>query len=188
MSPFAFRTAMARWLLSFALLAATGCAQHTSPAPAASPTRPIPLPLPSSRPAAAGTDDTAPDAVSAAALTAMWSIDTATDHDPRAAALRASPWLSPAYLAALRSDPSPGTDATWTTWAAHRARTQVNLAPGHDQRPADTATTAYRQWSLTITPVGRDGWRGPPSDLTAFATLTREHHGATWKVAAITVS
>jgi hypothetical protein len=118
----------------------------------------------------------------------MWSIDTTVDRDPRAAALRAGPWLSSAYQAALRSDPSPGTDATWTAWTAHRARTRVTLTPGQDQRPADTTTTALRQWSLTITPVGRDGWRGPRTRLIAFVTLARSHRGAPWRVTATTVS
>ncbi|GAA3125341.1 hypothetical protein GCM10020001_052940 [Nonomuraea salmonea] len=95
------------------------------------------------------------DTVSTAVLTAMWSVDTTTDHDQRDAALRAAGWLSPEYLAELRDGPQVGTDAAWATWAAHRARTRASLTEGRDTRPPDTATQADRQWQLTVTPHRR---------------------------------
>ncbi|MET8865634.1 hypothetical protein ABZW11_22075 [Nonomuraea sp. NPDC004580] len=127
------------------------------------------------------------DAVSTAVLTAMWSVDTTTDHDQRDAALRAAGWLSPEYLAELRDGPQVGTDAAWATWAAHRARTRASLTEGRDTRPPDTATQADRQWQLTVTPIGADGWRGKPLTMTAFVALERPRRSAPWRVTAVTL-
>ncbi|MFI7615677.1 hypothetical protein ACIBP6_31085 [Nonomuraea terrae] len=127
------------------------------------------------------------DAVSTAVLTTMWSIDTTTDRDQRDAVLRAAGWLSPAYLADLRTGPRVGTDAAWTTWAAHRAHTRPALTAGRDTRPPDTATHAYRQWQLAVTPIGADGWRGRPLTMTAFVVLQRRERSAPWSVTAVTL-
>ncbi|MFB9475763.1 hypothetical protein ACFFR3_40265 [Nonomuraea salmonea] len=127
------------------------------------------------------------DTVSTAVLTAMWSVDTTTDHDQRDAALRAAGWLSPEYLAELRDGPQVGTDAAWATWAAHRARTRASLTEGRDTRPPDTATQADRQWQLTVTPIGADGWRGEPLAMTAFVALERPKRSAPWRVTAVTL-
>ncbi|PZG22362.1 hypothetical protein [Nonomuraea aridisoli] len=127
------------------------------------------------------------DAVSTAVLTTMWSIDTTADRDQRDAVLRAAGWLSPDYLADLRTAPRVGTDAAWTTWAAHRARTRPTLTAGRDTRPPDTATHAYRQWQLAVTPIGADGWRGRPLTMTAFVALHRDRRCAPWRVAAVTL-
>ena len=127
------------------------------------------------------------DAVSAAVLTTMWRIDTTTDRDQRDAVLRAAGWLSPAYLADLRAGSQVGTDAAWTGWAAHRARTEPSLIAGRDQRQPDTATHADRQWRLTVTPIGADGWRGRPLTMTVFVALQRDRRSAPWRVVAVTL-
>lgn len=152
----------------------------TSPAPASAPAS-------SPAPAFGKIDQRDADAVSAAVLTTMWRIDTTTDRDHRDAVLRAAGWLSPAYLADLRAGSQVGTDAAWTGWAAHRARTEPSLVAGRDQRQPDTATHADRQWRLTVTPVGADGWRGRPLAMTVFVALRRDRRGAPWRVVAVTL-
>jgi len=117
----------------------------------------------------------------------MWRIDTTTDRDQRDAVLRAAGWLSPAYLADLRAGSQVGTDAAWTGWAAHRARTEPSLIAGRDQRQPDTATHADRQWRLTVTPIGADGWRGRPLTMTVFVALQRDRRSAPWRVVAVTL-
>ncbi|MCA2180947.1 hypothetical protein LDL08_32680 [Nonomuraea glycinis] len=117
----------------------------------------------------------------------MWRIDTTTDSDQRDAVLRAAGWLSPAYLADLRAGSQVGTDAAWTGWAAHHARTEPSLIAGRDQRQPDTATHADRQWRLTVTPIGADGWRGRPLTMTVFVALQRDRRSAPWRVVAVTL-
>ncbi|WP_067067585.1 hypothetical protein [Carbonactinospora thermoautotrophica] len=134
-------------------------------------------------------DGADPDAVSRAAVTVMWTMDTTIDTSQYQAELRAAPYLTADYAARLRQYPpvaAPG--AQWNQWAAHRAYTTVRLTPGYDDRPLDTATTAHRQWSVTATPIGRDGWRGQPVTATVFVTLTRTGPGQPWRVAAVTVA
>ena len=155
-----------------------GARPSAAPATTASP---LPTPEPGS------IDQRDADAVGTAVLTTMWTIDTTVDRDQRDAALRAAGWLSPEYLAELRDGPQPGTDADWTTWAAHRARTRPALTVGSDTRPPDSATHADRQWQLTVTPIGADGWRGRPLVMTAFVSLQRRGSGAPWRVTSVTL-
>ncbi|WP_218058264.1 hypothetical protein [Streptomyces sp. Wb2n-11] len=125
-------------------------------------------------------------AVSRAALQAMLTFDTTVDTGRTEASVRAADagWCTPAYAAKLRSATSrSGPGAAWNSWATHRAYTTVELTPADEAgRPADTATTAYRQWAATITPRGRDRWTGEPEMLTAFVELTRSQAGAPWRV------
>ncbi|GAB2938565.1 hypothetical protein GCM10027203_45000 [Nonomuraea fastidiosa] len=161
------------------------------PVPDGTPARPSATPattaspLPTPKPGSIDQRDA--DAVGTAVLTTMWTVDTTVDRDQRDAALRAAGWLSPEYLAELRDGPQPGTDAAWTTWAAHRARTRPTLTEGSDTRPPDTATHADRQWQLTVTPIGADGWRGRPLVMTAFVSLQRRGSGAPWRVTSVTL-
>lgn len=146
-------------------------------------TPPVPLPAPSS---VKGDD---PEAVSRAVVTIQWTVDTSIDNSRHDAALRAAPFLEPAYLAFLKAHPpvaAPG--AEWAEWTRHRAYTTVATRALHDERPADSATEARRQWLVTTTPRGRDGWSGRPTTTTAFVTMTRERAGAPWRVSGITVS
>lgn len=98
------------------LLAASGCSGHhpargQDPAHSAATSSGFPpqqalLPGASGTPAGAlpnpdRVDGTDPQAVAAAAVTTMWTVDTAIDHSQRDADLRAAPYLSPALLALL---------------------------------------------------------------------------------------
>lgn len=184
-----------------AALALTGCVAADPETAASAPVPDVPTRRPSvttttasptstaspARTAPGTVDQRDADAVSAAVLTTMWRIDTTADRDQRDAVLRAAGWLSPAYLADLRAGPKVGTDAAWTTWAAHRARTKPALTAGRDQRPPDTATHADRQWQLTVTPIGADGWRGRPLTMTAFVALGRDRRRAPWRVVSVTL-
>lgn len=119
----------------------------------------------------------------------MWTMDTTTDTGEQQADLRAAPYLSPNYLTELReATPRPAPDADWRTWSAHRAFTVVTLEAAHDDQPPDTPGAAHRQWGLTVTPIGRDGWEGEPNLVTVFVTLTRPGPGRGWRVSAVNVS
>ncbi|MFC7650616.1 hypothetical protein ACFQX6_67385 [Streptosporangium lutulentum] len=116
----------------------------------------------------------------------MWAADTTADTGWHQATLRAAAYLAPAYLAQLRAQgPARDPGAEWRIWARHRAYLRPQLRPGRDEHPPDTATQALRQWLLTLTPIGRDGWRGRPRSMTVFVELTRAR-GA-WKLSAIAV-
>lgn len=131
-------------------------------------------------------DATDPTEVSRAALTCLWLVDTAIDRSPRDAAQRAAPYLTPAYAGQLDGSPAQVADPAW---ARHLAYAHLRLSLAHDDgSPQDTATEAYRQWRITITPVGRDRWRGYTIAVIAFATLTRTGPGQPWRVAGISVS
>jgi hypothetical protein len=190
-----------------AVLLLAGCASEPEPT-AAAPAGPTPSPsatvdqygqvaLPAGKP---GTPPVAlpraeqvngndPSAVAAAALRITWSMDTTIDTSQHQASLRAAPFLDPAYLAGLRQlTPRAAPGAEWITWAKHRAYTVVSLTPAYDDQPPDTATEARRRWGLTLTPVGRDGWKGPPTTITVFATLTRPGPRAPWRLSGVHVS
>ncbi len=188
------------WLAALAV-ALAGCAHHrpapaeAMPAPSPIITMPVPSAFPPGHPGrpAGGLPDPArvdrrdPDAVSAAALAATWASDTAIDVSPHDAALRAAPYLTANYLARLQATPpraAPG--AAWASWAAHRAHIHVALRELREDPPVDTASLARRQWAVTTTPLGRDGWRGPTATTVCFLTLTFER--GSWRVAAITVA
>lgn len=127
-----------------------------------------------------------PDVVAVAGLTAYYSADTAIDRSPADPQRRALPWTAgqlAAGIAAYRPVAAPG--ATWNSWAAHRAHTTVTATRAYDDgAPADTASTAYRQFVVTITPHGRDHWTGPPVTHTDFVLMRRTSSG--WRIADLT--
>ncbi|MFJ2561317.1 MULTISPECIES: hypothetical protein [unclassified Streptomyces] len=137
-------------------------------------------------PSPGGVDQADAGAISRAALTALMTYDTTVDSSRTEASLRtaAAGWCTASYGATLRATTSrSGTGAAWATWASHRAYTTVELTPADEAgRPADTATTAYRQWSMTVTPKGRDGWTGAPEQYAAFVELVRAAPGAPWRL------
>ncbi|MEU2717794.1 hypothetical protein [Streptomyces sp. NPDC007205] len=160
----------------------TSSASPRSLPPGASGTPPVPLPAPSA------VKMHNPDAVSQAAITIQWTMDTAIDTSQHDAELRSAAFLEPSYLATIKKTPpmaAPG--AQWMEWAGHRAYTTVTTKALHDQRPADSPTQAHRQWLLTATPHGRDHWTGRPVTNVVFVTMTRSGTGP-WLVSAITVS
>lgn len=131
------------------------------------------------------------DAVSRGALTTLWAFDTTVDRQPHDAALRAANagWLTQAYATQLRvHQPLSVPGAQWQEWAGHRATTTVSLARTEDAgKPADTSTEAWRQWTVTVTPSGRDKWAGEPLSFVAYVHLTRTATPKGWRVAGITV-
>jgi len=132
-----------------------------------------------------GVDGNSADAVTKAALTTMWTIDTTIDTTQYDATARAFPYLTTEYAAKLKDGrPRSAPGAQWQTWTDHTAWTTVTLSPTEDAgRPADTPTTAYRQYTVTATPHGTDGWTGDPIETTAFVTLTRNN--GPWKISSV---
>lgn len=129
--------------------------------------------------------DPSPDVVGAAGLRAYYGSDTALDVSPVDAARRALPWTTGQLTDATRDyHPVAGPGAVWNGWAAHRAYVTVDPARAYDDgAPADTASTAYREYVLTLTPHGRDRWVGPTVTYTTFLTLTKTPAG--WRIATL---
>jgi hypothetical protein len=176
----------APWGVLAVLVLAAGCASHPAASARATAARTAAAPCPT---APIGPNTPTPDGVARAALEAMWSVDTATDHGWRDAELRAAPYLAPSYLAELRAAPAtvnPGGE--WTLWSTHRARTSALARPAGDAPPPDTATRAQRQDLVTLTPVGRDGWHGPARTLIVYTTLTRACLNAPWLLSGVEVA
>ncbi len=162
--------------------AASGAASGLAAPPVPAVSLPVPLPSPQS------VSFADPTAVSRAAVIIQWTMDTVTDASQYQAELRSGPFLTPGYLGQLRASPpvaAPGYQ--WAQWAAHRAYTTVSLVAEPDDQPADTATTAYRQWGITVTPHGAGGWTGAPLTATVFVELTRTGPGQRWLVVAVLV-
>ncbi|MGW2725098.1 hypothetical protein [Streptomyces sp. NPDC001492] len=129
-------------------------------------------------------------AVSKAALTALTTYDTTIDtsRDDAGRRTAAAGWCTATYAAQLRAAVSrsqPGAD--WQTWTTHKAFTVPRLTEAEDAGgPDDTDTAAYRRWTITLTPTGRDGWKGSPQTLTAYAELTRSTASAPWRLNTVT--
>lgn len=125
-------------------------------------------------------------AVSRAAVQVMWTVDATIDSTQLDAYLRAKPYLSRKYAEEVSAEPA---GAVPSLWRDHRAYARVRLkrqAPEDGVGP-DTATTAHRQWGITVIPTGRDGWTGPSVHATAFVTLTRGDGGG-WQVSGVTTA
>ena len=123
-------------------------------------------------------------AVSKAALTLMWTVDSATDHGQQDAYQRATPLLDSVYKAVIADQGGGGVPGQWSR---HRAYAKVRLTrqtPEGDV-PADTPTLAHRQWRINVTPTGRDGWKDSPVHVTAFVTLKRDKPSGPWRVSAV---
>jgi hypothetical protein len=171
--------------------AATAAAAAKPPSAPASP-QPKPDPtterprgsatLPPGVPAPSTVDYQDPTAVSRAALTTFWTADATLDTTPREAMLRAVVYLTPSAAGQIQQEPPQA--APPGAWRRHRAYGRARLREDHDSGgPADTTTEAYRQWTLTITPTGRDGWHGTAFTTTAFVSLTRPAAGQPWRIA-----
>lgn len=175
----------------------TGAPDDSRPAPASTrtaieePPEAGPLPTATAGPPRPGlprkVDHADPGAVSEAALTVMWTIDTKIDISPHDATLRAIPYVTPEYATEIKDTPQrSGPGAEWNSWAAHHAYTRVHLSPANDAgKPPDTEADAYRTWTVTTTPHGDEGWTGEATTVTAFVELARS--GRTWKVNAVQI-
>lgn len=189
---------------------------RTAPsAPPATGTGPYPTPTPTSTGTATATDapppnsptgtakprgsDVRPDDVDQAdadeigegAVTALWTFDAAADSGPHDAQLRAADagWLTEAYAERLRAhEPRSVPGAQWQEWAEHGARTGVVPRKTEDAaKPPDSDTEAWRQWTVTATPSGREGWKGEPVVAAVYVQLTRAAADKPWRVADVTV-
>jgi hypothetical protein len=70
----------------------------------------------------------------------------------------------------------------------HRAYTTSTAVDStEDGARPDSATRASRTIAVTVTPVGRDRWRGTPQQYALFITLTRTGAKAPWKVSQLQV-
>jgi len=193
--------------------ATSGCAPSSSPAPAvtvpatlpAATTTPVtpgptvtasaftPTPVPTGRagvpagglPPASTLTSSDPDVVAVAGLTAYYRADTAIDLGPADTHRRALPWTTGQLAAGIRGDrPVTGPGATWTTLAAHHGYTTVTITRAYDDgAPTDSRTVVYRQFTVTTTPRGRDGWTGPPATQTEFLTLSQTW--ARWRISGL---
>lgn len=133
---------------------------------------------------AAGVDRTNPAAVATAVLTAFFTADTTVDAGPNDAAARASALLSPSYAATiLASPPVIGAGAQWDGWSARGVRLSAEVTPLPDDRPADTATTAFRIDLVTQTPTTAAGQALLPVVVVAYVALQSTPAG--WAVATI---
>jgi hypothetical protein len=130
-------------------------------------------------------------AVSGAALRVMWSYDTRHDTTAHDASVRlADTGLCTKTYAETLREHAPRADGgtRWSRWTTHHAYTSVELKRTEEAgRPKDTATTAYRQWTGTLTPHGQHGWRGEPVTSVAFVELSRGAAGGPWLISAITL-
>jgi hypothetical protein len=146
-----------------------------------------PLPTGKNKPPKGGLPDpdkveNTADAVGRAGLTAMWTIDTKNDVTQHDATLRATPYMTPKYAKQVRKTPqraAPG--AEWSEWTDHRAYTTAKLhAADEAGAPKGTRNSAYRTWNVTVTPHGRDRWKGKATTTTAFVHLVRRD--GKWKI------
>jgi hypothetical protein len=125
-------------------------------------------------------------AVAAGMLKANFTSNTTTDTSPFNAMERGLIWDTPPEAAAVRaSAPTGSPGAEWTIWARHQVTTTVSVRLDQDSgAPQDTATTAYRQYAVQVTPHGRDGWTAAPDLYACFVTLVRTG-GGPWQVSSL---
>lgn len=175
-----------------------GAAAKPPPASAASPSDEPPA-LPSGSPGIpeggivepGDVDGQDSDAVGQGALRVYYTYDTALDTSRNDAGRRMADagWCTGTYAQALReaaSRSAPG--ASWTEWARHRAYTTVSMVPSNEAgKPADTPTSAYRTYAVTLTPIGRDGWRGTPEFHVAYVELSRTAPNQDWRINEVAV-
>jgi hypothetical protein len=113
---------------------------------------------------------------------AVYRRDTRTDTSAQDAYRRAMAYTTAALAAAVAAQPA-GRDPDWGTWRAHQATTDPTVAAAvtdGDAQPVDTATESYRAAHVDVTPVGTDGWRGPPQQRLVLCTLRL--NGGGWRV------
>jgi hypothetical protein len=122
-------------------------------------------------------------AVAAGMLKANFTSNTTMDTSPFNAIERGLVWDTPTEAASVRaSAPTGSPGAEWTVWSRHHVTTTVSVQVAQDSgAPQDTATTAYRQYGVQVTPHGRDGWTSAPDLYACFVTLARTGAGP-WQV------
>ena len=157
-----------------------------TPRPGAIP-RPTATPVvPDSHDLLAGADPTDPTAVGAVFARDSWSFDTAAVPSEAAAEAQLSALMTPSLAAEIPADGQALPTSTFSLWRAHHATTTVQVVATHDSgAPADTATTSYRSFAVTVTPLAGDGWVGAPFLDVEFLTLSRPGPGGAWRIAQV---
>lgn len=155
----------------------TTSVETTSPSPGTPETPRVPGGLPDPD----GIDTKDATALSRAALTIMYTVDSTVDEGLRDAKLRAARYLTPEYLAEIKATPRQYVP---NGWREHRAYLAVRLKPLRREAgaPTDGPTAAYLQWEMTTTPTGRDGWRDTSSRSLVYMSLTRSSERDSWLI------
>lgn len=177
---------------AFAVVAVAGCAStnegsdsgqaSSSPAPFTTPsteswafpppTSPSQASVPPSLPDGVSVDRSSADSVALAAAKIWYEWDTTRDTSPYDAALRASPLMGPTCQKMMvASAPQGGAGNDWTELARVRARAQVEVGMGSEERPADSRDRASR--IVTITQAFTAQKPIPVRHLAAMVVLTR---------------
>lgn len=183
-------------MTALALFALSACGWGSSPAaaPSASLQSPAAEPPPTARPGQAWTttiphrlDEMDATALSQAVVHTIWAVDAARDTGQRQAFLRARPYLTQDCAARLQAEPV-GTIPN--LWREHRAYAQVRLTPQSPESGAgpESQVLAHRQFQVTVTPTGRDGWKGTPIRAITFTTLIRPAANTPWRISDITTA
>jgi hypothetical protein len=130
-----------------------------------------------------------PDAVARAALTVMYASDTRIDTSPHDAIVRAARYMTTKYAAELKAaQPHAAPGAQWQQWTDHHAYTTATITEANDAgRPADTPTTAYRQYTVSAVAHGDAGYTDTQQVGTAFVELTRAAAADPWRVATVQI-
>ncbi len=136
-------------------------------------------------------DDRSATDVALAAVTAVYSLDTATDDEPEDGMLRVEPWLQQPYDDEeydLRSFANM-IDDDWDAWVEHDGYASINTIQdvvSNDARSpedrGDTATEAMRKIAVSFTPLGRDGWNGALSEHTWYVHVGRSSQSDPWQI------
>ena len=128
-------------------------------------------------------------AVAVAAAVTMHTYDTMIDTKSHDAVRRALTWCTPALARQLGQQPQrEGLGSKWTTWHTHRAYTRARGQNATEYgAPPDTATLADRTIAVTMTPIGRDRWRGTAETAALYVTLTRAGATAPWRISRLSV-
>lgn len=135
-------------------------------------------PVPDSPPLVASAS---PDQVAKVGLEVMFQSYCDRDTGPHAAARRALAYLAPPMSTdVLAAPPVASAGAKWDLWMRHRAVLTSQVTPGNDPTPPDTANRVYRQYQVTQTVRGENGWSAPDETTTVFVTLVRTPEG--WRI------
>lgn len=172
----------------------TAAVSSTPPATATTPSSPAPA-YPTGTPGTprgsspAAVDQHDPDAIARAALAVMYASDTRIDTSPHDAIVRAARYMTTKYAAELKAaQPHAAPGAQWQAWTDHHAYTTATITEAADAgRPADTPTTAYRQYTVSAAAHGDAGYADTEQVGTAFMELTRAAAGDPWRVATVQI-
>jgi hypothetical protein len=178
------------------VILAAGCSEPGEQAPATGPEAPVaPMPYPPPRPdniagpapaptAPAPPATAGPDEVAQAGLRIMFTWYTGHDTGPASATRRALAYLAPPMSTdVIAAPPAASPGAQWDQWAGHHAVLIPTITRGGDDTPPTTTQRAYRQYLITQTVTGADGWTAPPQRITAFVTLA--HSSTGWRIAQV---